>query len=271
MIYRKDTSSIPLYAFKNLSKLPGIMHYVTTREGGVSSGAYESLNLGTSVGDNPDYVRFNRFKLAGELGIHRERLVFPGQAHSDNIKVIDSSYLMLSNIRKKSFLEETDALITKEPFVCLSVLVADCAPILFYDKKKKVIAVAHSGWHSSLANIAGKTVEKLVSDFDCDPANIFAGIGPSISPENYTVKMDVASLFLKNYENINDEFIKKISGDKYLLDLWTLIKLQIEKEGVPGKNIEISGLCTFKNYDRFFSHRRSKGKTGRFAAGIMIK
>lgn len=271
MIYRKDTSNIPLYAFKNLSKLSGLIHYVSTREGGVSSGPYESLNLSINVGDNPDYVRFNRFKLAGELGIHRERMVFPGQVHSDNIKVIDSSFLMLTNIRKKNFLEETDALITKESFVCLSVLVADCVPVLFYDKKKKLVAVAHSGWHNSLLNIAGKTVKTLINDFDCDPVDIYVGIGPSISPENYTVKKDVASLFLKNYENMKDEFIKKISDDKYLLDLWTLIKLQIEKEGVPGKNIEISGLCTFKNYDRFFSHRRSKGKTGRFAAGIMLK
>ncbi len=271
MIYRKDTSNIPLYGFINLSKLTGVMHYVTTRDGGVSSGPYESLNLSINVGDNPDYVRFNRFKLAGELGIHRERLVFPGQVHSDNIKVIDSSYLMLTNIRKKNFLDETDALITKEPFVCLSVLVADCTPVLFYDKKKKIIAVAHSGWQGSLSNIAGKTVKKLLTDFDCTPANIYAGIGPSISPENYTIKRDVAGLFLNTYENIKDEFIKRNSDDKYLLDLWTLIKLQIEKEGVPGENIEMPGLCTFKNHDRFFSHRRSKGKTGRFAAGIMLK
>lgn len=267
----KRENNIPLYYFKSFLEQDGIMHYVSCKRGGISTGLHESMNLSYLVGDNPELVRFNRFKLAGELGIHTDRLIFPKQGHTDNIKIIDYNFLLLDGYRKQKYLEYTDALITKEPHTFISVLVADCVPVIFYDKIKSVIAVAHAGWKGMLKRIVSKTASKMRDNFLCSPNNIIAGIGPSIGPNNFVVDEDVANKFKKEFKEVAPTFLTRCEDGKFQLDLWTLAKFQLLDEGIDEANIEIAEMCTFDQKKLFYSHRRDQGNTGRFACGIMLK
>lgn len=271
LMITKKSNNIPLLYFKHLSQEESIIHYVSTRKGGISMNEFDSLNLSYQVGDNPEYVRFNRFKLAGELGIHPERLVFARQQHTDTIKYIDGNFLLLDGHRKQSYLEATDALITKEPHICLSVLVGDCVPILFYDTVKTIIAVAHAGWKGSLQSITTKVVDKMTHDFLCAPANIKVGIGPCISKKNYVIDSELMLRFKNAFEHFAPEILNEIDENHHELDLVLLNKLQLKEAKIPESNIEIAGLCTFDQNKKFYSHRFAQGKTGRFACGIMIK
>jgi YfiH family protein len=267
----KRDNNIPLYYFNNFLDQDGVLHYVSSKNGGISTGVFDSLNLSYNVGDNPELVRFNRFKLAGELGVHNDRLIFPRQSHSDNIKVIDYNFLLLDGYKKQKYLENTDALITKEPHIFISVLVADCVPVIFYDKIKAVVAVAHAGWKGSLKRIVAKTASKMKDHYLCGAKNIIVGIGPSIGPENYIISEDVASKFKKEFKDETNKFLTRMKDDTFQLNLWELTKIQLLDEGIAEENIEFSEMCTFEKQKLFYSHRRDQGNTGRFACGIMIK
>jgi hypothetical protein len=162
-----------------------------------------------------------------------------------------------------------DALITKRNDIALAILLADCVPVLLYDPKKKVVAAIHAGWRGTVANITQATIIKMKEQFNCNPQDIIAGIGPSISVENYEVGPEVkeaADLAMGEYHNT---VINK--NGKLYFDLWKANKLQLLKSGLEDSNIEVSGICTYRNNETFFSARANKPITGRFAAVIKIK
>lgn len=125
-----------------------LLHFVTTRGGGVGKGEYASLNLGEYCGDEMDVVQENRKRLCRELSIPEDSLFVPGQIHESRIQVIDSSFLALSKEEQSDILHGVDALVTKEPGVCIAVTTADCVPLLLYAPDQKVIAAVHAGWRA---------------------------------------------------------------------------------------------------------------------------
>lgn len=257
---------IPLLQFSNLSGFPDLFHFTTTREGGESSDNYRSLNLGYNSGDLPESVFRNKIILGNSLGINQNQLIFPKQTHSAQIKTITADYLELEEREKKTFLEETDAVITDLKGMCIGIKTADCVPVLLFDKKKKVIAAIHAGWRGTIQRIANKAVEIMISEFSSDPRDMVAGIGPSISPEVYEVGIEVWSQFdLQYYRSKGTD-----STDKRLLNLWKANYDQLIAVGIPSEQIELAGICTLSNPSKFFSARRDGGKTGRMATGIMI-
>jgi polyphenol oxidase len=259
-------NEIPLLQFSNLTSLSGIFHFVTTRKGGVSIGPYGSLNLGFNSGDNPENVLKNRIILCKTLDIKSDHLIFPKQTHSAIVKIIDHHFLHAGEIERKAFLTETDAVITDLKGIYIAIKTADCQPILLFDQKRKVIAAVHAGWRGTVKCIALKAVKLMISEFNSDPADIIAGIGPSISPAVYEVGSEVWSQFDQQYLQPNGS----LSGDKRLLDLWKANQDQLKEAGVPANQIELAGLCTYSNPESFFSARRDGVKTGRMATGIML-
>jgi YfiH family protein len=261
----KEIQSGPLrvYQFENLLQEPGIHHCITTRHGGISEGYADSMNLGMGVDDHISYVEENRRRLAGFMGVPYEKLIFQKQTHSTHYKIITSK-----NYRETVL--DNDALITAEKGIAIAALGADCVPILLYDKKNQVIASIHAGWKGTVNGITDHVMFALKTEFNSNPEDIIAGIGPSICAENYEVGPEVVEAFEKTFIN-HTELITHRQGNKAHVDLWLANKTWLMNRGVPEKNIEISGLCTYKNHADFYSARYFKNKTGRFSGCIVLR
>lgn len=262
----KKYKELELYHFDRLLKFTEILHFSTTRNGGLSNGKYRSLNLGTNSGDDPAVVYQNREILAGAIGINLEQMIFPKQTHGDTVLVIDSAD------KPEHAPQNTDAIITNQPGICIQVKTADCVPVFLYDPVENAIGIVHAGWRGTVKNITGKTVQKMVSVFNSKPENILAGIGPSIGPEKYLVGEDVIEEVMENLpEPMN---LLKIAGIGYpeamYLNLWEANKQCLLEEDILEENIEIGGLCTHSNEEYFYSARRDGSETGRMANGIML-
>lgn len=252
-----------------LDKYQQIAHFCTSREGGVSVGNYASFNLSPFSGDNPVHVNENKRILCEQLGISPGQLIIPYQTHETEIRVIDEGFFQLSTDKKLNYLNGVDALLTQLPEICIGVTIADCVPLLFFDPIKQVIAVAHAGWRGTCARIAEKTVLSLIEKYKSNPADIRVAIGPSISAKAYKVGDMVVDSFSTAGFEIKEIFNKQ--NDFIYLDLWKTNRQSLEKVGILPEHIEILGICTFTEHERFFSARRLGIKSGRMLSGIMLK
>ena len=251
-----------LFHFKNLDRFKEINHFISGREGGVSTGDLGELNLSFKVGDSEENVKANRARIAGTLGIVPEKLVFPAQTHSSNVvEVTENNY--------SNFFNYTDALITNVPGICVAVMSADCVPVLIYDPASRSVAAIHAGWRGTVADIAPKAIEMMKERYNARPSEMIVGIGPSICGDVYEVGGEVAQEFGKAFKN-TEGIVKPKDNGKFLIDLWEANKQMLTGSGVNEKNIELSGECTYTNPGKYFSARRSGNKAGRFGAGIML-
>jgi len=241
----------------------GVKHYISGRKGGVSTGEVGELNVSFTVTDTSQNVVTNRTMIAESMGVKYHNLVIPIQVHSDNIAIVNQT-----NYQTK--FENTDALITNTPGILIAVMSADCIPVLICDPVKKVVAAIHAGWRGTMAGIVSKTIAVMKQNFLCDPANMIAGIGPGICQEKYEVGEEVIQATKELYDNIAGLLEFGNLPGKAKLDLWEANKRQLLLSGVHAEAIEIAGICTYSNPDKFFSARRSSNE-GRFSAGIMVK
>lgn len=213
------------------------------------------------TGNSPEIFRNNRKQLAAQLGIKTNQLVFPRQTHSNCVAGI-------SNIPGNE-LKDIDALVTNQPGICLCVQTADCVPILLFDPEKKVVALVHAGWRGTVNKIIEVAIQKMVSVYHSFPGNIFAAIGPSISPEIYEVGYEVVQAAKKSIPNVEKTLYKNSSG-KFHFDLWEANRQVLIESGVLSKNIQDLGECSFQKNDKYFSARKEGIGTGRMVSGIMI-
>jgi YfiH family protein len=226
---------------------------------------FSSLNTTHVVTNRPFdmhriYGKENREMLAKELNALDNQIVFPKQTHGVSVGVVRST--------DETF-PVTDALITNEPGIAIAIETADCVPILLFDPVKRVAAAIHAGWRSTCQQIVVNTIQQMKNVFDVAPADIQAGIGPSVSQQVYEVGKDVYDKFTHVDGAYARFFIPKPDG-KYMLDLWQCNAFQLKQSGVPEKQIEISGLCTVSHPELFYSARREGINTGRLAAVIMV-
>ncbi|MBI5846128.1 MAG: peptidoglycan editing factor PgeF [Deltaproteobacteria bacterium] len=250
---REEKDKLAFYRFPALDD-PGAVHGVFTRKGGVSEGPYESLNCGTKVGDEPDRVKENRLKVCEALDARRLAVI--NQVHGDRVVVLEEEDLVGERVWLTG--EKADAIVTRIPGLFLAIKIADCQSILFHDPVKKVVAAAHSGWKGSIGDIAGKTVSAMRKSFGSEPADIRAGVGPSLCP-------DCAEFV--NYRAEIPESFWGYRVDKNHFDFWAMSRDQLRAAGLIEKNITVAGLCTRCGEPEFFSFRRDK-VTGRCVAAI---
>lgn len=254
--------------FTPLEKYPELLHCFTTRYGGVSKGCYESMNLGFSTDDRRENINKNYKILSDKLSIDLNNMVKTYQTHSANIKYATDEDKGRFYDKIPGYID-TDGLITDKKNIVLATCHADCTPIFFYDPIKKIIGMAHAGWRGTINNIAGNMIKKFTKDFNSNPQDIIAVIGPSLCQNCFEVDKDVAELILS--KNKNYEKFMQTKGIKYHFDLWEINKYILLKEGLTEKNIVISGLCTKCNNDLFFSHRAQKGERGLMLGIIGMK
>jgi len=255
-----ENSEINLCEFDSFKKFD-LAHGVFTRQGGTSTGTFDSLNVGMNSGDETSAIAMNRKLIILKMGM--KPLLFLNQIHGRHIKVLKKGNNDLSDIFEPGReLYTADGIITDMKDVFLVIQVADCQAVMFYDPVKKVIANVHSGWRGSVENIIGHCVDKMIKDFECDPDNIVAGISPSLGP---------CCAEFKNYEQeIPDHLWQYMAKDKPYFDFWKMSVDQLTQKGVKQENIENMRTCTKCNTDRFYSYRGEKD-TGRFACVIAMK
>ena len=242
-----------------LSNVGFVDHAFFNRHGGVSTGNFESLNVGFKRDDNEDNVIRNREIVAEQFNVSLENLVILNQVHGDKIHVIDEnnvSKYKFSSV-EQALSNEGDAIITKQKGLLIGVNTADCAPILLCDQNEKMIAVIHAGWKGALGEVIENTVETMKS---LGGKTIVAAIGPCIQKRSFAIKKDVANLIDKRYLTNFD--------NKILFDLPLLILEKLMRLGV--KTVSKMGIDTFAD-ENFFSYRRQDGVCGVQFSGIMIK
>lgn len=234
--------------------LPGIVAGFSTRHGGVSLAPYTSLNLGLSTQDDDVHVQQNRYHLFEEVGVSPDRLAIAGQVHEAEVLEVNEPGLYSGY----------DGLITQEQRLVLCITAADCAAILLADPEAHIIAACHSGWRGTVAEIATKTVAKMVV-LGARVARLRAYISPCISAPNFEVGPEVAAQF-------DSAFVKKYAQkEKPHIDLKAAIVAQLEQAGVSAAHMEVSTHCTYAETDTFFSYRAEQGKTGRMMGFIGMR
>jgi YfiH family protein len=255
---------ISIYRFDIFNEHHNIKHFITTR----NPNEKMEFNICLWAVDEIFTVIENRKILASELGIPLSSFVFQQQMHTSKVSTVSISDGGRGFDDYETALEDNDGMVTNEKGICMVIIGGDCVPLLFYDPVKQVIGATHSGWRGTAKRIAEHTINNMQEKYNCNPSDILVGIGPSISAENYEVDGVVLESFSKTFKNTKEFFKPNTRNGKYYLDLWKANKIQLIEAGVLPKNIEISGICTFKNNNEFFSARR--GDSGRFGCGIML-
>ena len=248
---------------KKLSKFQQINHGFFDKKGGKSTGIYKSLNCGVGSSDSKKNVLNNLKIVCKKINCSSKNLILLNQIHSSKFYFINKNY----KFKKKKL--NGDALITNVKKIALGVLVADCVPILIYDKNLKIISAIHAGWKSVYKEIIKKVVKFLIKK-GSNTKNLVAVIGPSISEKSYEVQKDFKGKFLK--KDKQSKFFFKIRKNKTYFGLNKYVYYHLKKLGI--KNLEIIKKNTFDPKNNFFSARRSiqnkENDYGRNISVIMI-
>ena len=248
---------------KKLSKFQQINHGFFDKKGGKSTGIYKSLNCGIGSSDSKKNVLNNLKIVCKKINCSSKNLILLNQIHSNKFYFINKNY----KFKKKKL--NGDALITNVKKIALGVLVADCVPVLIYDKNLKIISAIHAGWKSVYKEIIKKVVKFLIKK-GSNTKNLVAVIGPSISEKSYEVQKDLKGKFLK--KDKQSKFFFKIRKNKTYFGLNKYVYYHLKKLGI--KNLEIIKKNTFDPKNNFFSARRSiqnkENDYGRNISVIMI-
>lgn len=252
-----------------------IIHFQTTRPGGVSTSPYNTFNLSYWTGDDPQTVLQNRQRLADAVGLPLSHFVIARQTHGANVRVVtlseQGSGVYFEN---KEALPDTDALITDLPDTVLCISTADCIPVLFYDPYKKVIAAAHAGWKGTAQRIAVQTVERMVYHYGCKREDILAGILVGAGLCCYEVDEKVAAALRRTCSCGAScaDVLRADGAGKYHVDLKNINRLQLVGAGLLPQHIEVSPECTICSSDLYFSFRKSDGiHFGQSLTGIAMR
>ncbi|WP_152656467.1 peptidoglycan editing factor PgeF [Oceanobacillus sp. CFH 90083] len=246
-------------------EIPGLIAGFTTKNGGVSEGAYEQLNMGLHVLDDEQKVLENRCILGQELNIPLQRWVCGEQVHGTNVHLTIPEDAGKGSTSFDSSIPGVDGLLIHEADQLLAVaFFADCVPLFFVDPTTRIAGIAHAGWKGTVGQIAREMVQKL-KQAGASLKNMKVVVGPSISKENYIVD-DVVLSHLSDEQK--QKFTVEVSKGQYLIDLKEINVDILVQSGVFRHNIEVTKYCTLQDESLFFSHRRDNGKTGRMLAFI---
>lgn len=227
------------------SALDGIRHGFFTRKGGASSGVYAGLNCGGGSDDQADAVAMNRARMAAAMGAEPVDIAGVHQVHSPDVVTVTEPQ---TGDRPKA-----DGLVTNTPGIVLTVLTADCEPVLFADREAGVVGAAHAGWRGAIEGVLEATVDAMVA-LGATRENIHAVIGPTISQPNYEVGPEFMERFMDE-DPENGRFFAGGTGDRVQFDLPAFGLHRLREAGVG--HAEWTRHCTYADPARFYSYRRS--------------
>ena len=236
-----------MFFSKRLKNISNLKHCFFSRKNGVSKGIYNSLNCGINSKDNKENVIQNINIVSKKLNCEKKPIVALNQNHGNKVVCFNNQ----EDVKNKII---GDAIVTTLKNVGISVLTADCVPILFYNPKKKIVGCVHAGWKGALDGIIENTVDKFL-ELNSNTRDLVAAIGPCINHQRYEVGHDFYKKFVAQSKNNGRFFI--ISNDKkYLFNIRNYIDAKLIGLGI--KNIDHINMDTFSNKKNFFSYRRSK-------------
>lgn len=225
--------------------LDGVRHGFFTRKGGASSGVYAGLNCGGGSDDQADAVSMNRARMATAMGAEPADIAGVHQVHSPDVVTVTEPQ---TGDRPKA-----DGLVTNTPGIVLTVLTADCEPVLFADRAAGVVGAAHAGWRGAIEGVLEATVDAMVA-LGATRENIHAVIGPTISQANYEVGPEFMDRFMDE-DPENGRFFAGGQGDRVQFDLPAFGLFRLRGAGVG--HAEWTRHCTYADPARFYSYRRS--------------
>ena len=234
-----------MYFSKKLNEFHNIKHYFFSKNGGVSKDNYSSLNCGLGSNDDRKNILNNLSIVSKKMGVSESNLFSMNQTHSNKIVIIDEKN---KNIQRVN----ADAIITKIKNIAISVLTADCVPILIYEKINHTVACVHAGWRGAIKGIVENTLNQIIAMNKNN--SIYVVVGPCIGLKNYEVGKEFYDEFILENKN-NDFFFLKKKNNKFLFDLRKFVNSKIAKFDIKyTENIELD---TFEENENFFSFRRS--------------
>lgn len=246
------------YCFDSLTTLPVSAH-ISTRHGGVSPAPWNTLNFSVSRGDTPERVQQNRERLAAAVGVDFRQVVRTHQVHGTGIAKVDWA-------DAGSWQASCDGLISDAVGLPLTLVFADCVPILLYDPQHHALGIVHAGWRGTLNGASTATLWAMQAAYDTDPRAVIACIGPSIGPQSFEVGPEVLALALVKLRNAEALFTYPNGPERNpYFNLWQANVDQLTEVGVPLAQIEVSGIDTAQHTEDFFSHRAERGQCGLFS------
>lgn len=239
----------------------GLTQAVFTRQGGCSPEPWMALNLGGTVGDDPARVAENRTRALLALNRPPESVYDVWQVHGVDVVIAEGP--RPPDVRHL----QADTILTNTPGVILLMRFADCVPIFLHDPVRKVVGISHAGWMGTVRGTVRQAVAAMQGRYGSNPADILAGIGPSIGPDHYEVGPDVVAQVRQSFGQSAASLFTDHAGATHF-DLWAANRLILQEAGV--RQIELAGLCTACHLEDWYSHRAEHGHTGRFGAIIAL-
>ncbi|MGA9532765.1 MAG: peptidoglycan editing factor PgeF [Anaerolineales bacterium] len=238
-----------------------VAHGVFTRSGGVSQPPWTSLNVGSTVGDDPQAVNENRRRLFQALGRSPESSFDLWQVHAARV-------VRASEPRHGPPYPKADGVVTDSTDVTLWMRFADCVPILIYDPVRPAVGMAHAGWKGTVRQVVSALIHRMQVDFGSEPSDLRAAIGPAVAGHHYPVGADVVDALHGQWGDDAAPFLRWEEGTAHL-DLAGANTHLLREAGVA--DIERADICTMCNLSDWFSHRGEHGQTGRFGAAIALR
>jgi hypothetical protein len=248
--------------YYQFSQWQNVTHGIFTRHGGMSPAPWASLNMGGTVGDDASVVRHNHALMYAALKVNPHRSCTVWQVHGADTVIVNHP------VRGRRWLALADGMVTDREDTPLVMRYADCTPLFFVDPVRGVIGIAHAGWRGTVSGAGASVVRTMMQAYGSRPADIQAGIGPSIGPERYQVGEEVVNAARAYFGTTEGIIQRNLQDGTAYFDLWAANRIDLERLGV--EQIEIAAMCTAQRTDEFFSHRAEKGRTGRFGAVIAI-
>lgn len=239
------------------SRLLSVVHGFSVRSGGVSLPPRDALNLGFHVGDEPAAVAENLRRLEKGAGIAPGALHTISQVHGD--RVLEAPPTLR---RGEEDCGEADALISRHDGIAVGVRTADCVPVLI-EAERGAVAAVHAGWRGTEAEILTRTIERL-AEAGADVSRLKVAIGPAIGACCYGVSAELAARFGEKF----GAAVVQGPPDAPRLDLIAALKVSLTRAGVADSQVDVVAACTSCDAQRFFSHRRDRGATGRHLSFI---
>lgn len=250
----RRVAGIDVLTWGALDRMP-VEALVTGRGGGVSSGAYSSLNLSLSVGDDPTAVLENRRRVALALGAEPGDFVFCRQVHSAGVRVVTTAARGVGAFAVDESVPEADVLVTAEPGVVLAILAADCLPVVLYDPGAHVLGCVHAGWRGTVARACVSAVDAMAG-LGARPERVIAGIGPGIGVDRYQVGEEVAVAVDDAFGDDAGGVMRADGTGRWLFDLVAANRLVLREAGVADRNVHGTPYVT--GGGMFFSDREAR-------------
>lgn len=232
--------------------------FFTTRDICICDKSLESTTLENTNTKIINQIQNDKVLIANYLKIASKNLISPTQTHSANIEI--------AKVTQHNY-PDCDALILTDKNLGIFLNFADCTPVILYDEKQNIGAIAHAGWRGTAQKIAPKTVEKMVNDFNSKPQDITALIGPAIGFCCYNVGEEVLQKLSSSVKNFNGLF--EIRQGNIFVDLKNINKQQLKEIGVT--KIDVCSYCTVHDNNKFFSYRNENATTKRHSAILKLQ